>query len=83
MATSIVKIASMECPIALIDSYLKRRLDVNVNVTSTIAAHKFDLRVSIFRSILSSPLIHPGLLYFDQEQLFRAFHAEMSLVNNK
>ncbi len=31
MATSVVKIASVECPIALIDSYLKRRLDVNVN----------------------------------------------------
>ena len=29
MATSIVEIASMECPIALTDSYLKRRLDVN------------------------------------------------------
>ncbi len=65
MATSIVKIASMECPIALTDSYLKRRLDVNVNVASTIGALEFALRVSIFRSTLSSPLIHPGLLYFD------------------
>ena len=60
MATSIVKIASMECPIALTDSYLKRRLDVNVNVTSTIGALKFAPRVSIFCSILSSPLIHPA-----------------------
>ena len=73
----------MECPIALTDSYLKRRLDVNVKLASTIGAHEFDLRVSIFRSTLSSPLIHPGLLYFDQEQLFRAFHAEISVVNNK